>query len=116
MSGAAASALEAVLEGWCAKSRCHNCSEEIVISQWQGEENDAQSFYAIIPKIMPSPNKFNRDVAHCVSANQMCRQPLSVNQLYCQQKYSSHTWGAAVSHTAAPQLNREAVYGLMYLM
>lgn len=70
MSGADASALEAILEGWCAKSRCHNCSEEIVISQCQGEENDAQSFYAIIPKIMPSPNKFNRDVAHCVSANQ----------------------------------------------
>lgn len=91
MSGAAASALEAVLEGWCAKSRCHNCSEEIVISQCQVEENDAQSFYAIIPKIMPSPNKFNRDVAHCVSANQMCRQPLSVDHLYCQQKYSSHT-------------------------
>lgn len=53
MSGADASALEAILEGWCAKSRCHNCSEEIVISQCQGEENDAQSFYAIIPKIMP---------------------------------------------------------------
>lgn len=77
MSEAAASALEAVLEGRCAKSRCDNCSEKILICQHQGEDNVAQSFYAIVPKIMSSANRFNRDAALRVSANQMFRQPLS---------------------------------------
>lgn len=110
MSGAAASALEAVLEGWCAKSRCDNCTEEIVISQCQGEENDAQSFLLSFLKL-------------CLYQTNSTGMLLTVfQQIRCADSLSQSTSCAAsknIHHihvSAAPQLHREAVYGLMYLI